>query len=52
MEQLTAVIPIGAYVPILVLTADATIQTKRRALAAGATDFLTKPSTTWKFHCA
>ena len=29
--------------PVLVLTADATKETKRRALAAGATDFLTKP---------
>ena len=29
--------------PILVLTADATTETKRRALAAGARDFLTKP---------
>jgi putative two-component system response regulator len=29
--------------PVLVLTADATRETKRRALAAGATDFLTKP---------
>jgi putative two-component system response regulator len=29
--------------PILVLTADATAETKRRALAAGARDFLTKP---------
>jgi putative two-component system response regulator len=29
--------------PILVLTADATPETKRRALAAGATDFLSKP---------
>jgi putative two-component system response regulator len=30
-------------VPVLVLTADATDSTKRRALAAGARDFLTKP---------
>ncbi|MGH2941321.1 MAG: HD-GYP domain-containing protein [Solirubrobacteraceae bacterium] len=29
--------------PILVLTADATDETKRRALSAGARDFLTKP---------
>lgn len=29
--------------PVLVLTADATKETKRRALAAGARDFLTKP---------
>jgi len=31
------------YVPILVLTADAGIETRRRALAAGARDFLAKP---------
>jgi CheY-like chemotaxis protein len=33
----------GAGVPILVLTADATDDTKGRALRAGARDFLTKP---------
>jgi signal transduction histidine kinase len=31
------------YVPILVLTADASQDTKRRALASGARDFLSKP---------
>jgi putative two-component system response regulator len=31
------------YVPILVLTADAGAETRRRALAAGARDFLAKP---------
>lgn len=31
------------YRPVLVLTADATLQAKRRALALGAKDFLTKP---------
>ena len=31
------------YLPIVVLTADFTSETKRKALAAGATDFLTKP---------
>src|SRR5207244_10898475 len=31
------------YLPILVLTADVTPETRRRALAAGARDFLTKP---------
>ena len=30
-------------VPILVLTADVSVETKRRALAVGARDFLTKP---------
>jgi signal transduction histidine kinase len=33
----------GDHVPILVLTADVTLATKRRALAAGASDFVTKP---------
>ncbi len=33
----------GDYRPTLVLTADANPDTKRRALAAGANDFLTKP---------
>jgi signal transduction histidine kinase len=36
-------IPADVYLPILVLTADATVEAKRRALAAGARDFLTKP---------
>lgn len=31
------------YLPVLVLTADATSPTKRRALDSGATDFLSKP---------
>jgi CheY-like chemotaxis protein len=33
----------NTYVPIVVLTADNSPQTKRRALASGARDFLTKP---------
>lgn len=33
----------SAGCPILIFTADATMQTRRRALEAGATDFLTKP---------
>src|SRR5437763_449453 len=33
----------GEVAPILVLTADATLETKRRALAVGARDFVTKP---------
>jgi two-component system NtrC family sensor kinase len=32
-----------AWVPVLVLTADATSEAKRRALTAGAHDFVTKP---------
>jgi cyclic di-GMP phosphodiesterase len=36
-------IPGAAEIPILVLTADATAEAKRKALEAGARDFLTKP---------
>lgn len=43
MEQLKPLIPAGDYLPILVLTADATREVKRQALTAGAMDFLTKP---------
>jgi len=35
--------PCRITMPIVVLTADATTETKHRALQAGATDFLTKP---------
>jgi putative two-component system response regulator len=34
---------LGCYLPILVLTADSSAQTKRRALTGGAKDFLIKP---------
>jgi signal transduction histidine kinase len=43
LQQLGAEIPATAYIPVLVLTADVTLEAKRRALAAGARDFLTKP---------
>ena len=43
LAQLRDEIPADAYVPVLVLTADATLDARRRALAAGAHDFLTKP---------
>jgi putative two-component system response regulator len=33
----------GGYLPVLMLTADSSDETKRRALAGGAKDFLTKP---------
>jgi CheY-like chemotaxis protein len=36
-------IPNDTYMPVLVLTADATIAARRKALALGAKDFLTKP---------
>jgi DNA-binding response OmpR family regulator len=35
--------PDDTFVPVIVLTADANEETKRRALRAGATDFLLKP---------
>jgi EAL domain-containing protein (putative c-di-GMP-specific phosphodiesterase class I) len=43
LEQLKVVIPEGSFTPVLVLTADATLDAKKRALAAGAKDFVTKP---------
>ncbi len=43
LEILSRHIPKDEYLPVLVLTADATIATKRKALALGAKDFLTKP---------
>ncbi len=43
MGEITREFPQERYLPILVLTADATERAKRRALSAGAHDFLTKP---------
>ena len=43
LGQLKAVIPADEYLPVLILTADVTIEAKHRALAAGAKDFVTKP---------
>lgn len=43
LEALAAVIPAESFTPVLVLTADATLDAKQRALAAGAKDFVTKP---------
>jgi PleD family two-component response regulator len=43
LEQLNRRIGTGDYVPILVLTADATRDTRVRALALGAKDFISKP---------
>lgn len=43
MEQIAAVSPPNTYLPILVLTADITDNSKKRALSGGAKDFLTKP---------
>jgi signal transduction histidine kinase len=43
LAQLGEEVTAADCLPILVLTADINLDTKRRALAAGATDFLTKP---------
>ncbi len=43
MDQLRVAMAADAYLPILVLTADVTVETKRRALASGAKDLVTKP---------
>jgi putative two-component system response regulator len=43
MERLAPLTEAGTQVPFLVLTADATEETRRRALSMGARDFLTKP---------
>ncbi len=43
LQALSAEYPKDECLPILVLTADIGLESKRRALAAGATDFLTKP---------
>jgi cyclic di-GMP phosphodiesterase len=43
MKQLRACLAPNDFLPILVLTADVTPEAKRRALAGGALDFLTKP---------
>jgi CheY-like chemotaxis protein len=43
LETFARLVPEDSYLPILVLTADATLPTRRRALSLGAKDFLTKP---------
>jgi putative two-component system response regulator len=43
MEALGPQLDAAGYLPILVLTADVTDESRRRALASGARDFLTKP---------
>ena len=43
MEQLKQIIPEDVFLPIVVLTADVTPETRRKALFAGANDFITKP---------
>jgi PAS domain S-box-containing protein len=43
LAQLQPVLAADAYLPVLVLTVDLTPESRRRALAAGAKDFLAKP---------
>jgi len=43
LEQLARLRVPDEFRPVLVLTADATLEAKRRALSLGAKDFLTKP---------
>jgi signal transduction histidine kinase len=43
LDQLQRLIPSGGYLPVLVTTADVSPDTLRRALQAGAKDFLTNP---------
>ncbi len=43
MERIAVLTGEDNYLPILILTADVTVEAKRRALAGEATDFLTKP---------
>lgn len=43
LETLRSGNAIGGFLPVLILTADMSQQTKRRALECGATDFLLKP---------
>jgi signal transduction histidine kinase len=43
LRQMRERIPVGTDLPVLVITGDASVDTRRRALLAGATDFLTKP---------
>lgn len=43
MSQFRQLIPEDSFLPIVVLTADITAETRRKALASGASDFITKP---------
>jgi EAL domain-containing protein (putative c-di-GMP-specific phosphodiesterase class I)/AmiR/NasT family two-component response regulator len=43
LAALRAALPTGTFLPVLVLTADATNAARERALDAGAKDFLSKP---------
>jgi putative two-component system response regulator len=43
MQQVKARVPEGAYLPILIITADISPEARHQALSMGAKDFLTKP---------
>jgi len=43
MKQIKSLIPADLFLPILVLTADISFESKKKALSDGAHDFLTKP---------
>lgn len=43
LTALARFVPEGTYLPVLVITADATREARQRALTMGANDFLTKP---------
>lgn len=43
LKQLRASIPGDTFLPVLVVTSDLTIESRREALACGATDFVVKP---------
>ncbi len=48
MEQLRKHLPAGDFLPVLVLTAQSDMQTRRDALKLGAKDFITKPFEQWE----
>jgi putative two-component system response regulator len=48
MEKLRDVVAPGDYLPVLVLTAQTDMQTRRDALKLGARDFVTKPFEQWE----
>jgi len=43
LAQLRKLVPAGEFLPVLVITGENTAETRSRALAAGANDFLGKP---------
>jgi putative two-component system response regulator len=43
LQMLRYLVPADAFLPIIVITADVTVDARRRALTAGATDFISKP---------